>query len=165
MRNAVAFKDNNMIDKKALTEFVENQLQNTDYFLVDLKVSKDNEIKIEIDSMESVDIDFCIYLSRKIEEAFPRDNEDYDLEVGSAGITSPFKVKKQFEKNLGNDVEVLAKNGKKYLGELTEVNDTDFKILTTVKVKEEGKKKAVETEVEMAFPYDEVNSVKYDLKF
>lgn len=154
-----------MIDKKALTEFIENQLQDTDYFLVDLKVSKDNEIKIEIDSMESVDIDFCIELSRKIEDAFPRDNEDYELEVGSAGITSPFKVRRQFEKNLGNDVEVLAKNGKKYIGELIEVNDADFKILTTVKVKEEGKKKAVETEVEMAFAYDEVNSVKYDLKF
>lgn len=158
-------KNKYMIDKKALTEFIEDKLKGTDYFPVEVKVSKDNEIKVEIDSTGNADIDFCIGLSRQIEEAFPRDNEDYELEVGSAGLTSPFKVKRQFTKNIGNEVEVLAKNGKKYTGELLEVNDNDFKIVTIVKVKEEGKKKAVATPTEMIFTYDDVNSVKYLLKF
>ncbi len=154
-----------MINKKALTDFIEENLTDTGYFLVDIKVSKDNEIKIEIDSMESADIDFCIALSKKIEDAFPRDNEDYELEVGSAGLTSPFRVRKQYLKNIGNEVEVMAKNGKKYTGELLDAADNGFKILTTVKVKEEGKKKPIETPVDMEFTYDEVNSVKYLLKF
>lgn len=154
-----------MIDKKALSEFIEDKLKDTDYFLVEVKVSKDNEIKVEIDSMGSADIDFCIGLSRQIEEAFSRDKEDYELEVGSAGLTAPFKVKQQFIKNIGNEVEVLAKTGKKYTGELLEVNENDFKILTIVKVKEEGKKKAVDTPTEMSFTYGDVNSVKYLLKF
>ena len=62
-----------MIDKKSVEEFIAGKLEGTDYFPVEVKVSGDNEIKIEIDSMGSVDIDFCVELSRAFEEAFPRE--------------------------------------------------------------------------------------------
>ena len=101
-----------MIDKKAIEQFVEKELDGTQYFLVGVNVTGANEIKIDIDSFESVDIDFCVSLTRSIEERFPREPEDYELEVGSAGLTSPFRVRKQYEKNLGNEVEVLARDGK-----------------------------------------------------
>lgn len=154
-----------MIDKKALEQFIEKKLADTEYFLVDINVSSSNEIKVEIDSMENVDIDFCISLSRSIEEEFPREPEDYELEVGSAGFTSPFKVHKQYEKNLGNEVEVLARDGKKYTGILQEAGDSDFAILAAVKEKPEGAKRPVTVEREMRFPYDAVNSVKYLFRF
>lgn len=154
-----------MIDKKDLTQFIEKDLEGTPYFLVDLSVSPSNEIKIEIDSLENVDIDFCIALSRRIEDAFPRDPEDYELEVGSSGFTSPFKVRKQYEKNIGNEVEVLARDGKKYTGILEEVGDNDFMITAEVKEKPEGAKRPVTVSKEMRFAYDAVNSVKYLFKF
>ncbi|MDE6084268.1 MAG: ribosome assembly cofactor RimP, partial [Muribaculaceae bacterium] len=62
-----------MIDKTALTEFVEQQLEDTDLFLVEVKVTPDNVITVEVDSDSPVDIDECIALSRKIEEAFDRE--------------------------------------------------------------------------------------------
>ena len=93
-----------MIDKLKLQEFVENALANTDCYLTDLTVSADNDIVVEIDSSGMIDIDFCSALSRRIEEAFSRDEEDYTLEVGSAGLTSPFKVRQQWENNVGNDI-------------------------------------------------------------
>lgn len=154
-----------MIDKTALGQFIDKEIADTGYFLVDITVTPSNEIRIEIDSMESVDIDFCINLSRRIEEEFPREPEDYELEVGSAGLTSPFKVRKQYEKNLGNEVEVSARDGKKYTGVLQEAGETDFAILATVKEKPEGAKRPVTVEREIRFPYDAVNSVKYLLKF
>lgn len=154
-----------MIDKKALERFVEHELEGTDYFLVNVKVSASNEIKIYIDSMGSVDIDFCSDLSAKIEAAFPREPEDYELEVGSAGFTSPFEVRKQYEKNLGNEVEVLARDGKKYTGILAEVNDDGFAIVSMVKEKPEGAKRAVEVARQSRFAYDAVNSVRYVFKF
>ncbi len=154
-----------VINKTELEKFIESKLTDTSYFLVETKVSKDNEIKIEIDSMQSVDIDFCINLSREIEEAFPREEEDYELEVGSAGITSPFKVHQQFIKNIGKEVEVQTKTGKKLTGLLLEAGEKEFKIRTEVKFKPEGKKKYETKEEEMTFGYDEVNSVKYLLKF
>lgn len=151
-----------MIDKNALKEFVEQRLRDTGYFLVDLSVSPANEIKIEIDSLEGVDIDFCVELSREIEAAFPREPEDYELEVGSAGLTSPFKVKAQYEKNLGNNVEVLTSDGRKLRGVLTEVGDDSFTIETVVKVKPEGAKRPVEQTLPETFLYSGVKSVRYD---
>lgn len=154
-----------MTDKKAIEQFIEKDLEGTPYFLVGVNVTASNEIKVEIDSFENVDIDFCIALSRRIEEEFPREPEDYELEVGSAGLTSPFRVRKQYEKNLGNEVEVLSRDGKKYTGILAEAGESEFAIVSTVKEKPEGAKRPVEVTRQFRFPYDTVNSVKYILRF
>lgn len=154
-----------MIDKKALETFIGKQLEGTDYFLVDLSVSKNNEIKVEIDSVEAVDIDFCVQLTREIEEAFPRDVEDYELEVGSAGLTSPFKVIAQYEKNIGNKVEVLTRDGRKLHGVLTSVTPEGFTIDTVVKVRPEGAKRPVEQIEPLTFTFADAKSVKYEFDF
>lgn len=154
-----------MIDKSALRQFIEERLEGTDYFPVDLKVSPSNEIKVEIDSKKGIDIDFCVKLTREIEEAFPRDAEDYELEVGSAGLTSPFKVLAQYEKNVGNPVEVLTRDGRKLHGTLVEASPENFTIETTVKVKPEGAKRPVEQQQRETFGYDDVKQVVYDLRF
>ena len=71
----------------------------TDLFVVDIRISPDNVITVEVDSPTAVDIDECAAITRKIEEKFDRDTEDYELEVGSAGITSDFKIRAQYTKN------------------------------------------------------------------
>lgn len=153
-----------MIDKNALEEFIKEQLNGSDCFLTDLTVSKDNNITVEIDSLQSVDIDRCVALTRAIEERFDRDVEDYELEVGSAGLTSPFKVKAQYEKNIGNEVECLTTDGEKLHGTLESISDHDFTISYEKKVKKEGMKKPVMEKFESRIPYDKVKYVKYDLK-
>ncbi len=154
-----------MIDKKALTDFIESRLENTDLFLVDVEVSPANEIKVEVDSMTGVDIDKCVELSREIEQQFDRDVEDYELEVGSAGITAPFKVKRQYEKNIGRDVEVLAGDGKKYKGTLLNAGDDSFTVAVEEKVKPEGAKRPVIQRVERSFNYNDVKQTKYLFQF
>lgn len=154
-----------MIDKQALTEFIESRLDGTDLYLVDLKVSKDNNIVVEIDSDTSVDIDRCVELSREIESAFNRDEEDYELEVGSCGLTSPLKVARQYKKYIGNEVEVLAADGKKYKGLLREAGADSFTIICDEKVKKEGAKRPVVEQVAHTFPYAEVKYTKYLLQF
>ena len=154
-----------MIDKSALRQFIEERLEGTDYFPVDLNVSPSNEIKVEIDSKKGIDIDFCVKLTREIEEAFPRDDEDYELDVGSAGLTSPFKVLAQYEKNVGNPVEVLTRDGRKLHGTLVEASPENFTIETTVKIKPEGAKRPVEQQQRETFGYDDVKQVVYDLRF
>lgn len=154
-----------MIDKQNLKDFIEGRLSGTEYFLVDLTVSGDNVVRVEIDSTDSVDIDRCVALSRAIEEAFPRDDEDYELEVGSAGLTSPFKVPAQYRKNLGNKVEVVTRDGRKLHGVLTAADDTSFAVETMVKVRREGVKKPVEEARSETFGYGDVKSVRYELEF
>lgn len=154
-----------MIDKASLKEFIENQLQDTDLFLVDLTIDKDNHITVEIDSDNVVDIDECVALTKEIEAAFNRDDEDYELEVGSAGITSPFKVRRQFLKNVGREVEVLTKEGKKMSGILKDAGDEAFTVIMKEKVKREGAKRPEIEEVAHTFNYGDVKQTKYLLKF
>lgn len=154
-----------MMDITALKQFIESKLDGTEYFLVDLKVTAANEITVEIDSMQNVDLDFVIELSKAIESAFPRDDEDYELEVGSAGLTSPFKVRAQYEKNIGNKVEVLTADGRKLHGTLTEATENHFTIESLEKIKDSGMKRPVVQAVPHTFAYTDVKSVKYELEF
>ena len=154
-----------MIDNNALRTFIEQRLAGSDYFLVDLKVTPANEITVEIDTRGAASLDRCISLTREIEEAFDRDVEDYELEVGSAGLTSPFKVKAQYEKNIGHEVEVLTKDGRKMHGILSECDDTGFTIITQEKVRHEGAKRPVVEDVPVRMSYEDAKRVSYLLKF
>lgn len=154
-----------MIDKEKLTEFLNVALADTDCFLTDLTISADNDIVVEIDSDGSIDIDFCSALSRRIEEAFPREPEDYTLEVGSAGLTAPFKVRRQWEKNVGNDIELLTRDGKKIFGRLVRLTDDAAVVETEQKVRREGMKRPVLERLEMEIPFADVRRACYDLKF
>ena len=154
-----------MIERQALVEVVEACLGD-DLFLVDVAISADNHIVVEIDSYEgSVSIDNCVAITRAVEQAFDRDKEDYELEVGSAGLTSPFKVKAQYEKNIGNDVEVLTAQGAKLKGVLSEVGDDTFTIKVAKKVKPEGAKRPVIVEEDVTIKYSETKYTKYLIQF
>ena len=92
-------------------------------YIVDLKVSTNNQITIFFDKKEGILIDDCSELSKYIEENFDRDIEDYELTVCSAGLESPFLVKEQYEKNIGKEVKVLMNNGQSVEGILLEHED------------------------------------------
>jgi len=154
-----------MIDKTLLTETVEQAIADTSIFLVDVQVNPGNTIIVEIDSPEGIDIDTCADITRKIESVFDRDKEDYELEVGSAGLTSPFKVKGQYLKNIGNRVEILTKDGRKIKGTLLSVDDNAFTVEIVKKVKEPGKKKPVELAEPETLNIDNCKYVKYLIDF
>ena len=65
---------------------------------------------VEIDHKDGVWIEDCVDLSRFIESRLNRDAEDFELEVGSAGIGQPFKVLQQYINHIGEEVEVLTKD-------------------------------------------------------
>lgn len=154
-----------MIDKARLTEVVEDAIKGTDMFLVDINISADNRVVIELDSKDGMDIDACAKVTRKIEEQFDRDVEDYELEVGSAGLTSPFKVKAQYMKNLGNEIEVVTRDGRKLQGTLASVGADDFTIEVPTKVKPEGAKRPVVQPLPVVLSFDNVKKACYVIKF
>jgi ribosome maturation factor RimP len=93
-----------MIDRQKVVELAEEWLADKEYFLVDVVISKDDKITVEIDHAEGVWIEDCAELSRHIESGLSRDSEDYELEVGSAGLGQPFKVIQQYKNHVGLDV-------------------------------------------------------------
>ena len=154
-----------MIDKNVVTRIVEEWLEGKDYFLVDVTVTPDDKIVVEIDHAEGVWIDDCVDLSRYIESKLNREEEDYELEVGSAGNGQPFKVLQQYIIHIGKEVEVLGKDGKKWTGVLTDANEENFTITVQVKVKPEGAKRPKLVEQNVTFVYDEIKYTKYLISF
>ena len=154
-----------MIDKNVVTRIVEEWLEGKDYFLVDVTVTPDDKIVVEIDHAEGVWIDDCVDLSRYIESKLNREVEDYELEVGSAGLGQPFKVLQQYIIHIGKDVEVLDKDGKKWTGVLAEANEANFTITVQTKVKPEGAKRPKLVEQNVTFTYDEIKYTKYLISF
>ena len=154
-----------MIDKSIVKGLVDQWLEGKDYFLVDIEISADDRIVVEIDHADGVWTEDCVELSRFIEEHLDREQEDYELEVGSAGLGQPFKVPQQYLNFIGKEVEVLGGDGKKYRGVLKTVSGRDFVVAVEEKVKIEGKKRPQMQEVEHAFSMDTVKYTKYLISF
>lgn len=154
-----------MIDKNVVQAIVNEWLEGKDYFMTDLSVSTDNRIVVEMDHEEGVWIEDCVELSRFIENRLDRESEDFELEVGSAGIGQPFKVLRQYEIHEGDRVEVLTADGKKLAGVLGNVTAEGFTLTVQEKVKEEGAKRPKLTDRELAFGYQDVKYTKYLIDF
>lgn len=154
-----------MVDINLIEQTVGEAINGTDIFIVDISVTPDNRVTVELDSTSGLDIDTCARVTRAIEAAVDREIEDYDLEVGSAGLTSPFKVPAQYVKNIGNDIEVLTRDGKKMSGKLTEVNGTDFTIEVSRKIKEPGAKRPTIVAEPVTLSMDNVKKACYLIDF
>lgn len=154
-----------MVNIEELREALQRNLEGTGYFPVEVSENKNGEINVEIDSCNPVDIDFCVELNKKLHEEFGEALDDCDLTVGSAGLTSPFKVLAQYEKNIGNEVEVLTLDGRKLHGTLANVNPQGFTLSMQEKVKKQGMKKPELQQVDEEIKFNNVKYTKYLLQF
>ena len=135
-------------------------------FLVDVTVSKDNDIVLTVESESgTIELDDCVSLSRYFETKFDREVEDYSLTVSSAGLDQPFKVLKQFIKAVGTKVEVSLKGGRKMVAELVEADEEGVSLKYSVKEAVEGKKKKELVEHLDRFTMEQINSVHPYIEF
>ena len=154
-----------MIDKEIIKQAVEDFIKESEIFLVSVDVKPGNIIVVEIDSDASVSIDDCIALNKFIESKLDRDIEDYELEVGSAGISQAFKILRQYRKYIGKEVEVLTKTGKKLQGILKDANEQNIALTIEKQVKPEGAKRKITVEEDLTFIYDEIKYTKCLIRF
>jgi ribosome maturation factor RimP len=154
-----------MIDKQQVIDLTKEWLADKEYFLVDVIISKDDKITVEIDHAEGVWIEDCVELSRHIGEGLGEDGDDYELEVGSAGLGQPFKVTQQYINHIGLEVEVLTKEGKKLKGTLKAADQQEFVLTISKKEKKEGCKRPQIVEEDLHFAYNNVKYTKYVINF
>lgn len=113
-----------MIDKIHVLNVIQTELEGTDKFLVDLKITTDNRIYVSIDGDNGIVIDDCIALSRAIENSLDREAEDFELNVASAGVDTPLKLQRQYRKNVSRDLSVETTGGEHLEGGLEEADET-----------------------------------------
>ena len=154
-----------MIDKNIVKRLVDEWLEGKEYFIVDIQISPESKIVVEIDHADGVWIEDCVELSKFIEEHLSRDEEDYELEVGSAGLGQPFKVPQQYINFIGKEVEVLDQDGSKVKGILKSVDGNKFIVSVNEKVRVEGKKRPVKMDVDHEYDMNEVKYTKYLIRF
>lgn len=154
-----------MISTELIENIIDEKIQETDLFLVELLISGNNSISVVIDSNTDVKINDCVNLSRYIENSLDREEEDFDLTVTSFGLDRAFKVVTQYKKHLGQIVEIVLLDGRKLEGKLVKVEDENFSVIIEKKVKIEGKKKKQLVKEELLFRYDEIKSTKEKILF
>lgn len=155
-----------MITAEALSGVIAGYLTEKGLFLVDIEMSKDNDITIAVESSEGdVKIENCVDIDHIVAGVFDRDVEDYSLTVTSAGLDQPFKVLQQYQKFVGSEVEVVVKGGGKMKGVLSSATEEGFEVTVSKMVKVEGSKKKVQQDTVTAFAYDGIKSCKPVIKF
>jgi ribosome maturation factor RimP len=153
-----------MIEKGKIITLIEEKLTE-DQFIVEVEVSPTNQISVLIDSEKGISIDDCVTISRQIEGNLDREEEDFELQVSSAGLGQPFKVFRQYTKNIGREIEVVLKDGQKMEGILKAVQETSFELESSKKEKVEGKKKKELVTSIHTIAFDEAKTVKNIIKF
>lgn len=151
-----------LMDKKALEKLVHEVLTDDSYFLVDIDINKDNIIEVFIDAEDGeVSISDCASVSRALEERLNRDAEDFQLSVSSAGFTKPFKVFKQYKKNVGRALDVMTKDSSRHTGMLLDaVENEGIKLELKDFKKNKKKKKKAEQPDELFIPFSEITMAK-----
>lgn len=147
-----------MISINTIKSLIDDRIEGTSCFVVDIKVDTGNNILVELDNDKGISIDDCISVSRAIEHNLDRETEDFSLQVTSPGADKPLKVWRQYIKNLGRSVEVTLLDGKVETGKMVEVTDEGI----TLEIKP-AKPKLPITKVEIS--KDQIKQTKIILSF
>lgn len=115
--------------KSKVNDLLEEGLaQFPELFLIDFSISPDYKITVVIDGDKGVVLQDCIDVSRTIENNLDREEQDFSLEVASAGATTPLKFPRQYKKNIGRTLEVTTNDDQKTEAKLIDANDESIKI-------------------------------------
>jgi ribosome maturation factor RimP len=144
-----------MIEKNKIEKLVTEFINGTGLFLVAVKVSSSNKITVLVDTMNGITIDECVTLHHRLEKSLDHNIEDFELQVSSPGLDTPFRVIEQYYKNEGEKVEVTDVEGGKVTGKLRNVTSGGFELETEVKVK--GKTREIK---EISYNFDQVKSTR-----
>jgi ribosome maturation factor RimP len=151
--------------KTKVTELLETALtERSDLFLIDFSINNENHIKIIVDGDKGVLVEDCMFVSRAIEHNLDREEEDFSLEVMSAGAAAPLVNKRQYKKNLKRTLKV--KTGSEEIeGTLTEVNDDEISLTWKVREPKPIGKGKVTVKKEASIPYKDIVEAKVMIKF
>lgn len=153
-----------------MQEKVENLLskaleEHPSLFLIDLSISETNQIRVIIDGDQGVKVEDCIAISRAIEHNLDREDQDFSLEVMSAGVSEPLVLSRQYKKNIGRKLKVKTGAGKTVEGELINVDEEAVTLTWKTREPKPVGKGKVTVKKEAVLPYKEIVEAKVMVTF
>ena len=150
-----------MISVDTIREIAAEKIKEGDSYIVEIKVKPGNKITIALDNDKAISIADCVEMSRYVESLLDREKEDFELSVMSAGMSEPFKITRQYIKNIGRQVDVVTKEGIKYTGKLVSANDEGMELET--KMKEKKGKQVLTNTINLS--YNQIKETKRVISF
>ena len=157
-----------MISKQRIEELANERIQERDpaLYIVAITIGNGNQILVELDhETKGVSIEDCMSVSRNIEHNLDREVEDFALEVTSAGLSKPFRVLKQYIKNIDQTVKVKLGSHGSVEGILKSVTEEEIIVTTKEKVRLEGKKKKVWEETDHTIKMEDIKETNLVITF
>ncbi len=155
-----------MMFKEKVEELLNSFLQTReDLFLIDLKISAANDITVILDGDKGVSIQDCLDASRAVENNLDREEQDFSLQVMSAGLTEPLTLPRQYQKNIGREVEITFNEGEKLKGELVRADATSVTLLLRYRKPKDIGKGKIDVEEERSIPLSEIKKALIVIKF
>jgi ribosome maturation factor RimP len=136
-----------------------------DLFLIDFDVLDNNAIRIVIDGDNGVLVEDCMFISRAIEHNLDREEEDFSLEVTSAGATSVLIHQRQYKKNVGRNLKVVTTEHEKFEGLLVKADDNEIVLQWKAREPKPVGKGKITVEKEAAIAYQDIKEAKVKIKF
>lgn len=134
-----------------------------DLFLVDIRIKPTNNVKVYLDADGGLPIEACTRINRalykQIDEKVLFENGDFSLEVSSPGLDEPLKLHRQYQKNIGRDLNLLLVDERSLSGTLKAVTEEAIDIEYT-----EGKNKKAVLKQE-TIPFSQIKKALIAIKF
>lgn len=152
--------------KEKVAQLLHNALQeNQELFLIDFSINDANKIAVILDGDKGVSLQDCINVSRAIEHNLDREEQDFSLEVASAGVSSPLKLPRQFKKNIGRTLKIKTTTGIELEAKLQFADEEQATFTWAArepKVVGKGKETVQKTQ---QIPYTEIKEAIVTIKF
>ena len=133
-------------------------------FLIDLSITGANQIRVIIDGDNGVSVQDCMDVSSAIEHNLDREEQDFSLEVLSAGVSEPLTMVRQYKKNVGRSLQLTTENDT-IEGELTEVTEDAVTLKWKAREPKPVGKGKVTVKKEATVPYNDIVEAKVMIKF
>ncbi|WP_371863330.1 ribosome assembly cofactor RimP [Patiriisocius marinistellae] len=154
-----------MMIEKVTTLLNEALSDNPSLFLIDLEIISDNRIVVTLDGDEGVRVEDCIAVSRAIEHNLDREEEDFSLEVMSAGVSEPLTMPRQYKKNLDRTLKIKTVKGETIEGQLTNVSEEKITLEWKAREPKPVGKGKVTVKKKAELPYNEIVEAKVMVTF
>ena len=155
-----------MLNNSVVQSLIEKGLEERpDLFLIDFTISTDNKINVILDGDKGVSVEDCIFISRAVEHNLDREEEDFALEVASAGATSPLVNKRQYKKNIGRLLEVKSTSNDKIEANLVDADDSQITLEWKAKEPKPVGKGKIVVNKQAKIAYDDILEAKVVIKF
>ena len=123
-----------MTFKDKVSNLIAEELgNNSSLFLVDLSISESYKITVTLDGDNGITLQDCIDVSRAVENNLDREEQDFSLEVASAGVSSPLKLVRQYKKNIGRNLKVKTTTSETIEAKLEAADDDKITLTWTAR--------------------------------